>query len=442
MSKNQVTVNNGKFSSNIGFILSCVGSAVGMANIWMFPYRLGQYGGAAFLIPYLFFVALFGYVGLSGEFAMGRLTGVGTVGSYEAAMKNKGKKGGTFLGSIPLLGSLGIAIGYAVIVGWVFKYTVGALTGEWIHIAEPSVYFSNMTGAYGNMFWHTMVFVLAVVVLYFGTAGIEKANKIMMPTFFVLFVIIMIKVATLDGAMEGYRYLLIPDWTYLLRPETYVMAMGQAFFSLSITGSGMIIYGSYMKKNVNIVSAAVNTAIFDTIAALVAAFTIIPAVFAFGMDPGAGPPLLFITLPKIFQEMPGGQLFSVLFFVSILFAGITSLVNMLEVVIESAQLKLKLSRNIATFVVVAVALGVGYFIEFEPYLGQWMDIVSIYVIPFGAVIGAIMIFICFGSEKITAECNIGAKKPVSKIFGIVGKYVYVPLAGIVFILGCLLGGIG
>lgn len=440
--KNNTLVKNDSFTSQMGFVLACVGSAVGMANIWMFPYRLGQYGGAAFLIPYLIFIVLFGYVGLSGEFALGRLTGTGTIGSYEAAVKYKGGKGGQFLGAIPLIGSLGIAIGYAVIVGWIFKYAAGAVTGSWMEASDTAAYFGTITGHFGNMFWHTMVLIVSFVVLLIGTKGIEKASKIMMPAFFVLFLIVLVRVAFLPGAMDGYKYLLIPHWEYLFNPMTWVYAMGQAFFSLSITGSGMIIYGSYMNKKEDIIESAKYTTIFDTIAALVAAFAIIPAVFAFSMDPAAGPPLLFITLPKVFQSLPGGQLFAIFFFISIVFAGISSLINMLEVVIESAQLKLKLPRKAATIMVCAITLIVGYFIEYEPYLGKWMDFISIYVIPFGAVLGAIMIFWCFGPEKITEECEIGAKKPVSKWFGILGKYVYVPLAAIVFVLGCILGGIG
>lgn len=435
-------VNNGTFSSQAGFILACVGSAVGMANIWMFPYRLGQYGGAAFLIPYFIFIILFGYVGLSGEFAMGRMTGTGTVGSYEAALKHKGKNGGQFLGSIPLIGSLGIAIGYAVIVGWIFKYAFGALIGDWIKVEDTAVYFSSMTGNFGNMFWHSMVLIVSLIVLLIGTKGIEKASKIMMPAFFILFTIILIRVAFLPGAMEGYKYLLVPDWSYLANPMTWVMAMGQAFFSLSVTGSGMIIYGSYMNKNEDVIESSMLTAIFDTVAAMVAAFAIIPAVFAFNLDVAAGPPLIFITLPKVFQSLPGGQIFAVFFFTSIVFAGVSSLINMLEVVIESAQQKLHLPRKVATIAICALTLIVGFFIEYEPYLGKWMDFITIYVIPFGAVLGASMIFWFFGPEVITKECEQGAKKPVSKWFGILGKYVYVPLAAIVFILGCVFGGIG
>ena len=291
----------GSFDSKIGFILASVGSAVGMGNIWMFPYRLSSFGGAAFLIPYFLFVILFGIVGLSGEFGFGRLTGTGPIGSYDYAMKSRGKKGGKFLGAVPLLGSLGIAIGYAVIVGWVLKSVWGSITGE-ILITESKAFFTQMASAFGNVPWHLIVVAVTVLILSAGVLkGIEKINKIMMPAFFILFLIIAVRVAFLPGAWEGYRYLLVPRWEYLLKPDTWVMAMGQAFFSLSITGSGMIIYGSYLSKKEDIPHSAGMTALLDTCAALVAGFAIIPAVFAFGLDPDSGPSLMFITLPKVFS---------------------------------------------------------------------------------------------------------------------------------------------
>ena len=325
------------FTSKFGFILASVGSAVGMGNIWMFPYRLGTYGGAAFLIPYLFFILLFGMVGLSGEFALGRMTGTGPVGSYDYAMKSRGFRGGKILGLIPLLGSLGIAIGYSVIVGWVLRSVWGSLSGTILSM-DSKEYFSQYTGAFGSIPWHLAVIILTAIILIGGVLkGIEKVNKIMMPSFFVLFLIIAIRVAFLPGAVEGYKYLLIPKWDSLLKPETWVMAMGQAFFSLSITGSGMIIYGSYLNKKENIPYSAGMTSFLDTCAAMLAGLAIIPAVFAFGMDPASGPPLMFITLPKIFSQMPMGRLFAFLFFLSVLFAGITSLVNMLEVCSEAVS---------------------------------------------------------------------------------------------------------
>ncbi len=433
---------NGQFRSRIGFIMASVGSAVGMGNIWMFPYRLGQYGGAAFLIPYFLFVALFGAVGLSGEFAFGRLTGTGPIGSYDYAMESRGRKGGKVLGAIPLFGSLGIAIGYAVIVGWVLRSLSGAVTGG-LFAQDAEHFFAGMTGPFGNIPWHVAVILLAVVILASGVIkGIEKVNKIMMPSFFLLFLVIAVRVAFLPGATEGYAYLLIPKWSALLDPYTWVMAMGQAFFSLSITGSGMIIYGSYLSKKEDIPHASALTAVLDTLAALVSGFAVIPAVFAFGLDPQAGPPLIFITLPKVFARMPAGQLFAVLFFLSILFAGTTSLVNMFEVVCEAAQRHLRLHRLSALALVGGTAFAAGVFIEYEPYLGRWMDAITIWVVPIGAVIGAAMIYWVLGLPAIKKELMTGREKPLFPGFDFLAKYLYVLLAAVVVVLGVVFGGIG
>ena len=433
---------NGQFNTRIGFILASVGSAVGMGNIWMFPYRVGQYGGAAFLIIYFGFILLFGMVGLSGEFALGRLTRTGPIGSYDYALKSRGKKGGAFLGAIPLFGSLGIAIGYAIIVGWVLRYLFGALSGVMFSM-ESTEYFSGATGPFGSVPWHVLVVVITMAVLVGGVLkGIEKVNSVMMPAFFILFVIIAVRVFFLNGSAAGYEYLLIPRWELLLKPETWVMAMGQAFFSLSITGSGMIIYGSYLDKKEDIPKAAMTTALLDTIAALLAGFAIIPAVFAFGMDPSSGPPLMFITLPKVFAQIPAGRWVAVLFFLSVLFAGITSLVNMFEVCSEAVQTHLKLGRKPAVLLVGAAVFLVGLFIEYEPYMGQWMDMITIYVVPFGAVLCAVIIYWVLGTKRIGEELNTGRKTPVGQFYNFMAKYVYVFLAVLVFILSIVYKGIG
>ena len=255
-------------ASNLGFILAAAGSAVGLGNIWKFPGKVGAYGGGAFLIPYFLFVALFSYVGLSGEFALGRLTGTGAMGSLDYVLRQRGRRGGRVLGAIPLLGVLGIAIGYSVVVGWVLRYAAGSLTGS-VLAGDAQGFFSALAVDFGSIPWHFAAVAVTAAILIFGVAsGIEKLSKVMMPAFFILFLIIAVRVAFLPGAMEGYLYLLRPDWSYLLNPETWVMAMGQAFFSLSINGAGMLIYGSYMKKGENILRHAGMTAVLDTLAAL------------------------------------------------------------------------------------------------------------------------------------------------------------------------------
>lgn len=442
-SKNNSAHQNGGFKTSLGFVLACVGSAVGMGNIWMFPYRVGQYGGGAFLVPYFIFIALFGLVGLSAEFAIGRRARTGTLGAYEYcwASINKGKIG-YLLGWIPLLGSLGISIGYAIIVGWVVRALAGSLSGA-ILTTDAAAYFSAATGDFGSLPWHILVIAAAVALLMFGaTKGIEKINKILMPAFFILFAVLAVRVAFLPGAMEGYRFLFVPDWSELLKVDTWVMAMGQAFFSLSITGSGMIVYGTYLSKKENIPQASIRTAVFDTIAAMLAALAIMPAVFAFGIEPNAGPPLMFITLPNIFRQMPMGQVFAVLFFLSVAFAGITSLINMFEAVSESWQTRFHLPRKLAVALCGGIALVVGIFLEAEPRVGSWMDFITIIVVPFGAVLGAVSIYYILGYKNIRKEMEEGRDKPLWSLFGPLAKYVYVPLSVIVFILGILYGGIG
>ncbi len=432
-----------KFSSKLGFVLASVGSAVGLGNIWMFPYRVGAYGGAVFIMIYLVFIGIFASMGLSGEFMLGRLTGTGPIGAYEKALLSRGKKGGQFVGWIPLVGSLAIAIGYAVIIGWVASYTAGSVTGSLFKVGGEA-YFAKLTGTnFSSVPWNAIVIGITLVALIFGVNnGVEKASKIMMPAFFVFFLIIAIRVAFLPGAIEGYKYLLIPDWSYLLNPKTWAMAMGQAFFTLSITGSGMVIYGSYLKKDENIVKLSLTTGLLDTVASFVSAFAIIPAVFAFGMKPNAGPPLMFMTMPKIFEQMPLTGLFSTVFFVSVLFAGITSLINMLEAVTEACESRVKLNRKVSSIIACGLALLVGLFIEKEANLGAWMDAVTIYLTPFGAFLGAVFIYWILDKKQMENEMNLGREKALPNWFFNVAKYVYVPAALIVVVVNVVFVAFG
>lgn len=430
---------NGNFKSTVGFVLACVGSAVGMGNIWMFPYRLGQYGGAAFLIPYLIFIALFGLVGLSAEFALGRMAKTGTLGAYAYCWKNKFDK---YIGWLPLLGSLGIAIGYSVILGWVFRSIQGVLTNELLTNDIPA-FFTNMTQSFSNVPCHFLVlFVTCLLLFTSATNAIEKANKVLMPAFFILFIILAIRVSLFNGAIEGYKFLFVPKWEYLLNKETWIMAMGQAFFSLSITGSGMIVYGAYLKDDVDIPKASMQTAIFDTIAAMLAALAIMPAVFSFGIDPVSGPSLMFLTLPEVFKQMPLGNFFALFFFISVAFAGITSLINMLEAVCESWQNRFHISRKKAVLLCGIITFIISVCIENGDIVGKWMDVVTIYIIPFAALLGAITIYYILGWNALKQELDKGRKKPVGPTFKFLGKYVYGFLALIILILGILYNGIG
>ena len=262
-----------------------------------------------------------------------------------------------------------------------------------------------------------------------GASTIEKSCKVMIPLFFVIFIVLAIRVAFLPGSGAGYKFMFKPDWSYVFKPMTWIWAMAQAFFSLSVTGSGMIVYGAYLDKNEDIVSTAKTTALFDTIAAMTAALVVIPACFAYNLDVAAGPSLLFEVLPTILADIPMGQLFAVILYVAMAFAGISSLQNMYEAVGESLMRYIpKLSRNMMLAVLAVVSLGIGIFMEPISKWGPWMDIVSIYIIPFGATMGAISWFWIMKKEDLMAEINRGAKKPCGDLWYLSGKFLVVGCA--------------
>lgn len=443
MEKVTVVIGRDHFSTKIGFIIACIGSAVGMANIWLFPFRIGQFGGAAFLIPYLIFVIFIGFTGVVGEITFGRIMGTGPLGAFRKAMESRGKNYGELIGIIPVIGSLAIAIGYAIVVGWILRFAVGAITGSVISAENSGAYFGAIAGNFGSIPWHLSALGLSLLIMSIGVSkGIEKANKVLMPIFFLLFIILAIKVATLGGNVKaGYTYLLNPDWSLMLNPKTWVYALGQAFFSLSLAGNGSVVYGSYLSKKEDVMFSAKYIAIFDTIAALLAALVILPAVFAFGIEPTAGPPLMFITMPEIFKQMAFGRIFAVIFFIAVLFAGITSLINLLETPIESLQEKFNISRLSAVIIVIVIAFAVGIFIEGD-LLGPWMDVSSIYIIPLGALLAGIMFFWVYGFPAVEQAISEGRNKPLTPLFKPLSKYVFCGVAIVVYILGIFYGGIG
>ena len=433
---------NAKFSSRWGFILSAVGSAVGMANVWGFPAKVGANGGGAFLIAYLIFIVLFSIVGLSAEYAIGRRAKTGTLGAYKNAWATRGKtagKVGGALGWLPLAGSMCIAIGYAVIISYILKAFFQSVTGELMHVDTGAWFDSFSSKGYSVIPFHIIVVVGTLLTLLLGAKSIEKSNKIMMPVFFVIFVILAIRVALLPGAIEGYKFMFTPDWSALKNPMTWVWAMGQAFFSLSVTGSGMIVYGAYLDEKEDTVKLAIRTAVFDTIAAFVAALVIIPACFAYQLDVGAGPALLFVTLPRILQDIPFGQVFAIFLYTAMVFAGVSSLQNMFEAVGESLQNRFpKLSRKWVLVILCVVCLGFGVNMESISKWGPWMDIVSIYIIPIGATLGAISWFWVMRKEELLHEINLGATKPHGALWYLTGKYAYVCCALILCLVALIM----
>lgn len=431
------------FTSKKGFILACIGSAVGMGNIWLFPYRIGEFGGFTFLIPYLVFVVILGVTGVIGEMAFGRAAKSGPVGAFKKAMESRGKKYGDLLGIIPVIGGLGIAIGYSVVVGWILKFLFGSIIGDIFLQKESGEYFETLAKPFGSLNWHILALILTLIIMTFGISkGVEKLNKIIMPIFFMLFVVLAIRVVTLEGSSEGYKFLFYPKWKELADVKIWIYALGQAFFSLSLAGSGTLVYGSYLSEKEDVLNSAKYVAIFDTLAAILAAIVIIPAVFAFNINPTAGPSLMFITMPDIFDKMPMGNLFSIIFFMAVFLGAISSLVNLFEAPIETLEYKFNISRKVSVFIVGTLGIGVGVFLENPALLGTWMDIVSIYMIPLGALLAGIMFYWIYGSEFAREQIQLGRTKKVGKWLEPMSKYVFCGLTIVVLLLGIFYGGIG
>ena len=430
------------FKSQWGFILACIGSSVGMGNIWMFSTRVSSYGGGSYFI----FVALVGFTGVIGEMSFGRATRSGPVDAFGIACERKGKrKYGEALGMIPVLGAMAMAIGYTVVMGWILKYAVGTFTGKTLApkgVEEFSGAFGSMASAFGNNGWQIAALILCMGILMLGVvSGIEKANKFMMPLFFGLFVILAVYVAFQPGAAEGYKYIFRIDPKALADPVTWIFALGQAFFSLSVAGNGTLIYGSYLSDEENIPAAAARVAFFDTLAAILAALVIIPAMATTGakLDQG-GPGLLFIFLPHLIQSMPGGPVIAMIFFVAVLLAGLTSLINLYEAPIATVQEKLHLGRVQACAVIAVIGAVISVVIQ--GIVSDWMDVLSIYICPLGAGLAGIMFFWLCGKDYVEEQINKGREKPFTKWFVPVCKYLYIPVCFLVLILGIALGGIG
>ena len=244
------TTHRDSWKSNWGFVLACIGSAVGMGNIWMFPTRVSKYGGGTFLLPYFLFVIIIGLSGVIGEMAFGRATRSGPIGAFGQAIASRGKnpKIGQAIGYLPVIGSLALAIGYSVIVGWILKYAAGSLTGSVLAQADIEGFgqaFGQMAAPFGNNFWQTVGIVITFIIMVCGiSGGIEKINKVIMPLFFFLFLGLAVYMAFQPGAAEGYHYIFRIEPEGLADPMTWVFALGQAFFSLSLAGNGTLIYGS------------------------------------------------------------------------------------------------------------------------------------------------------------------------------------------------------
>lgn len=321
------------FKSSQGMIMAAVGSAVGVGNVWRFPYIVGKYGGGAFLIIYLFLIAIIGVPLMISEIAIGRKAQSDAIGSFKKL--EPGKK--WYLAGVVGVTAAFLILGYySVVAGWTLKYTLNAITNSFAG-KNPAI-ISEMFGGFVSATVEPIVWML----IFMGTtifivsrgvqAGIEKAAKIVLPILFVILIILAGVSLSLDGAMEGINYLFKPDFSTLTF-EGVLAAMGHAFYTLSLGMGIMITYGSYMSKKVNLLSTVVTITALDTGVALLAGLAIFPAVFSFGLEPSEGAGLVFTVLPNIFEQMPMGYIFGVLFFILLAFAALTSTISLLEVVV-------------------------------------------------------------------------------------------------------------
>ena len=462
MKSNETVQQRDGFRTQWGFILACIGSAVGMGNIWRFPIMVSQWGGLTFLLPYFLFVVLISSSGVLGEFSLGRMTGSGPIGAFGQCTQMRGnKKVGEVIGILPVLGSMALAIGYTVVVGWIFKYTFMSLSGLLYNMGtdmnvigstfgsaapESSSLMDSIhtvfSGEAGNTMWLSIALIITACIMILGIGGgIEKVNKFMMPTLFFLLLGLAIYISTLSGSHAGYAYIFKLDLRGLFNPKVWIFAFGQAFFSLSVAGNGSVIYGSYLSKKEDLVFSARNVALFDTIAALLAAFVIIPAMAAGGGDLSkGGPGLMFVWLVNVFNGMPGGRIVGIVFFICVLFAGISSLVNLYEAPVATLQEVFHLKRLSACLLIGSIGCVIA--IAIQGITSQWMDAVSIYICPLGAAIAGIMFFWICKKEKVMEAINTGRKKPLGNWIIYFGRYVYVPFAVIALIAGAILGGIG
>lgn len=338
------------FGSRLGILAAAAGSAIGLGNIWKFPYITGENGGAAFILVYLLCIAIIGLPVMLSEFLIGRRAQKAAVGAFKDLKPNTP----WFLtGWMGLLAAFFILSFYGVVAGWTLNYVFFSITNK-LAGATPEV-IGNTFGAFITnpvqpLIWQ-LIFMIATAGILFGGVkdGIEKYSKILMPMLLGIILILVVRAVTLPGSGEGVKFLLSPDFSKL-SVEGVLIALGHAFFSLSLGMGTMITYGSYIGKKENLGKMALQVTIADTLIALFAGLAIFPAVFAFNIDPAAGPGLVFVTLPNVFNQMPGGYFFGIIFFILLAVAALTSSISILEVIVTYFVEELKMKRNMAIVV--------------------------------------------------------------------------------------------
>jgi len=436
--------NRGQWNSKLGFIMAAAGSAIGLGNIWRFPYVAGENGGGAFVLLYIGFVFVIGLPYMFAELSLGRATQKNPVGAIQKIIPGSFWKIGGYLG---VLIGIGILSFYGVIAGWtllyIYKMIIGDPGGFGELIADPTVVVPLFA---------FFIFLTGFVVYRGVSEGIERWSKILMPIFFVLLIGIIIFSFTLDGATKGLEFYLKPDFSKITF-STILAALGQAFFSLSLGMGTMITYGSYISKDDNIVTSGIAVAIFDTMIAIMAGLIIFPALFAMGEDPSAGPLLVFVVLPKLFAQMPGGLIVGTIFFILLSVAALTSTISLLEVPVAYVIDEHKMSRPKVVWIVAAVAFVLGIPSVLSQGASSFLSNIAIFPKSFadpdflsqmsflfgdiglatGAVILSLFIGWKWGIEKASEEIEIGSSGfgKTKGVWGILIKFV-IPL--VIFIV--------
>jgi neurotransmitter:Na+ symporter, NSS family len=360
------------FSSKLAVVAAAAGSAVGLGNIWRFPYELGQYGGAAFLIIYLLFVVLLGMPVMLSEFVIGRMGQTDAVGSFKK-LAPKGKW--WLVGLMGVLTSFLIMGFYAVVAGWTLEYIFQAIGNQFANkdtAVLSQVFVDFSTDTWRPIIWMVIFMIMAAGIIVLGVKdGIEKSTKFLMPLLVIIIIALGIRAITLPGGAAGLRFLFQPDFSKITS-GVILSAMGQAFFSLSLGMGCMITYGSYISKKNHLSHTVVEVTMMDTLIAILASIAIFPAVFSLGINPGQGPELVFITLPNVFANMPGGYIWSILFFILLCVAALTSAISLMEVIVAYLVEEVKLKRLTAT---VWVTIGILFFgVLASLSFGVWKDV--------------------------------------------------------------------
>ncbi|MBD8067912.1 sodium-dependent transporter [Bacillus sp. PS06] len=411
-----------QWTSKIGFILAAAGSAIGLGAIWKFPYVAGTGGGGAFFLVFLLFTLLLGWPLLIGEFTIGRNSQSDAITTYRKLAPNTNW---AIVGKIGVFTNFLLLSFYSVVGGWIILYLIQALTGGLNGLSQDQ---------YGQMFGETIANPLLTLVAQLGfilltvlvvakgvQKGIEKASKIMMPALFILFIVLVIRSLTLDGAIEGVKFILVPDFSKLTS-ETIIFALGQAFFTLSIGASVMVTYASYLPKSQNLPKSALSIILMNIAIALLAGLAIFPGVFSFGLEPNAGPVLIFTVLPAVFDQLPFGFVFLIAFLVLFLFAALTSSFSMIEIIVATLTKNNHTKRKKYTWIIgiiifiigIPSCLSYGVMAEFILFDRIFFDIVDYLVSNILLPIGALLIAL-FISWKVSKEELFGELKQGSAI---------------------------